>query len=308
MPLYRETRYLRSTLESLAAQTYLQKHPDSVEILIIQNGSRENLTPFIPDSIRPLVKEHFIEQPGVSNARNVGVSKAEGEWIAFLDADDHWLPGKLEAQAIRIAAAPQAGLVYTNSYWMDGEGRRFRRTQLAEYGDLPEGKIAQRLLERNYIITSSVALPRKVYDKMGGFDCGLQVCEDWDLWIRLAREYEIFSLAEPLIEYRIHPRGTHTQISKMLECSLKVLEKNYSAVRNGGSGKSLDDLKGQVYSVLAGSAIFAGDPALGRRYASQALAQNKKDKRAALLYLLSFCPAPVKTLLLRLRDLLPFLP
>ena len=145
----------------MAGQTVFPLKKVSIEILLAQAGSVEDLSPFIPEEIRSLVSQLNVEHRGVSYTRNTAILKSRSEWLAFLDADDNWLPQKLEEQLNVITQTPSAEMIYTNSFWIDASGRRFKKTQLDEYGKMPQGNIADALLERNYIITSSVLLKKK---------------------------------------------------------------------------------------------------------------------------------------------------
>jgi glycosyltransferase involved in cell wall biosynthesis len=308
IPLYRDTRYLSQALESVAAQTVLSADPSSLEVLIVQDGEDLKIEGLIPESIKAITWCPVVPHAGVSAARNYGIQQAHGTWIAFLDADDVWLPEKLNRQ-LKAGAEPDISLVYTNTYWTDGEGRRRKRTQKAEYGELPSGRIAERLLERNYIITSSVLARKEALERAGGFDRSLEVCEDWDLWIRMARDGRVAAMQEPLAEYRMHGSGAHTRLEKMLECSLRLVEKNYREMGlPEGNGGRLNRLKSQVYQVLAGSAVFAGDPRLARQLLDDGEKIYPTDMRGDLVRLLSFLPEKTRQAALSLRDALPFLP
>jgi len=301
MPAYRATPYLKEALESAAAQTFTD-----FELLIITDGETDPYEDRIPGSLRSRVRSLTIAHAGVSAARNHGIMNARGRFIAFLDSDDVWLPRKLNEQVLRLEARPAAGLVYTNCYWIDKSGRTLKRTQLEQRGKLPSGKVAADLLEGDYIITSSLMTRREVFDRSGFFDTSLEVCEDWELKMRLAEDFEAEAITEPLIYYRLHPGGAHYRCAPMLEQGYKVFEKHFEKIMPGSALK--DKLKANIPLNLAGSLIYIDKPELAGPYLAEAFRLNKTNPRLYLMAFLSRMPRAVRNMLLWLRDTLSFIP
>lgn len=149
---------------------------------------------------------------GVAAARNAGIEEAAHEWIAFLDADDLWLPGKLEAQWQALRARPDARMAYTAwETWVStdaqpevGELQRLSATP----DDLwrgASGWIYPELLRDCVVWTSTTLLHRSVLDEVGLFDPSLRIGEDYDLWLRVSRVTPILRVPRPLALYRMHP-------------------------------------------------------------------------------------------------------
>jgi glycosyltransferase involved in cell wall biosynthesis len=153
----------------------------------------------------------------VARARNTAVSLARGEWIAFLDSDDLWLPAKIERQLAVSAAA----MTFTDRY------------NIGDRGDLPEvqslcqpmegGDIFEVLLCGNFITTTSVMMRRDVFERLGGFDVRFNGAEDWDLWLRVAEHHAIGFCPEPLVRYRLHGGGISRNFSTMNRDRLQVI-------------------------------------------------------------------------------------
>jgi glycosyltransferase involved in cell wall biosynthesis len=193
IPTYNRAGLVKEAVASVLAQTYRD-----FELLVVDDGSTdgtlEALAPWA-GAIRVL---SLPVRRGVSGARNAGVAAAQGEWLAFLDADDLWLPEKLARQLAFMEAQPQLLLSQTEEIWVR-QGVRVNppRTHAKAGGD-----IFLRSLERCLVSPSAVLLHRRLIDAHGGFDEELLAAEDYDLWLRLAWRYEVGLLPEPLVVKR----------------------------------------------------------------------------------------------------------
>ena len=205
IPAYNAERFLRRTLESVFAQTLL---PD--EILICDDGSVDG-TAELAESFGPPVRVLRLSNEGASSARNFGAAQATGEWIAFLDADDLWEPGKLERQMAELARNPDADLCYTSVMKLEQHGDEMR---LCGIIPVPTADLIERaVFERTTFIPSSVVIRRSVFLASGGFDATRRYAEDWELWLRLLRRGVKFAgLTEPLTLYRIHGAGVSSKV------------------------------------------------------------------------------------------------
>lgn len=201
IPAYNSV-YVRDGIVSILGQTFR-----NLELIVVDDGSPG-------DAIERICAEfsevRYIRQPnaGPSAARNHGVREARGELIAFLDDDDLWLPDKLEKQVAlyeSIASKDQVGLIYTGQFLFDGE------TVFGAKVDTANGMIYPYLLFGQFIGScSSVLIPRTVFDEVGYFDERLICTQDFEFFLRIARQKMIYSIDEPLIKYRTRP----DQISK----------------------------------------------------------------------------------------------
>ena len=212
IPAYNAAAFVREAIDSVLAQT----HPD-VEVIVVDDSSTDD-TPAILSSYGDRIRVHRQPNGGVSAARNRGASMSSGEWIAFLDADDVWTPDKLERQ-LASATTP---ISYTNRY---NFGLR---------GDLPEdqseatplldGDIFVALMLRgNFVTTSSVMIRRALFLDLGGFARSPRVCEDWDLWLRVAARHEFGVVANPLVGYRFTAASLSTNYRAMSAARREVI-------------------------------------------------------------------------------------
>jgi glycosyltransferase involved in cell wall biosynthesis len=189
IPTYNRSAFLKSALESVTSQSYPIK-----EILVIDDGSTdqtvENLTPNFKSVI-------FIRQEnqGVSAARNTGIKKATGEWIALLDSDDLWTVGKIEKQIAHLRQNPKIKACHSGEEWV----RNGRLVNIPTRLNKSNDGLFSRSLDRCIICPSSILIHRSVFKKIGIFDEDLPLCEDYDFWIRLLLHYEIGLVKEALV-------------------------------------------------------------------------------------------------------------
>ena len=234
IPAYNAEAYIADTVRSVLEQTY-----QDFEVIVVDDGSSDGtlraLEPF-----RHKVRVHAQRNGGVATARNTGVSLASGSYIAFLDADDLWLPQKLERQL----TASSAPMTFTD------------RFNIGARGELPElqsdvtpmtgGDLFVPLMrEGNFITNTSVVMRRALFEKMGGFYTGLNGTEDWDLWIRIAEHHDIGFVAEPLVRYRFHAGGISRNFVRMGRERVQVITRALALER----GRALDwRIRRQIWS------------------------------------------------------------
>ena len=252
IPAYNAIKYLPETLDSVLKQTFR-----NFEVLIINDGSSDNIIEWAADIIDPRVKLISQDNQGVSAARNAGIKKSRGEYIAFIDADDLWEPTKLEKQLQCLKKNPSLGLIHTAMTLIDEKGKSLGRTFISNI----EGDALKALLEENTIVTSSVTVRRNCLETVGNFDNSLRSSEDWELWVRIACRYPFALIKEPLVFYRQHPHNT-TKNWQMLEQDLHCIEQVYRAVP-----QKLSYLKNRTY---AHTNIYLGWKALQTGYCNQA--------------------------------------
>lgn len=220
IPGYNYGRFLGEAIDSVLAQTQ-----PAFEIIVVDDGSTDE-TPEVARRYGDRIRYHRRENGGVSRARNTGVQEARGEFIAFLDADDRWLPDKLARQTAVFAANPDAGLAHTGSRVFNQEDG----ATLCEFE--PEPALDVHALIRCCSITaSSVMIPRAVFDKVGPFDDALVGTEDWDMWLRIAAAYRVVACPGILVEYRSHGNSLSGHAERQFRNSMAALDKAASLHR-----------------------------------------------------------------------------
>lgn len=204
IPAYNAEPFIEDTVRSVLDQTF-----SDLEVILVDDGSTDGTVARL-EKFGDRIRVERQGNGGVAKARNTGVRIATGEWIAFLDADDLWLPDKLERQL----AAPSAVMVYSDRYNIGARGELPELQSLVT--PMHGGDVFVTLLtDGNFITNTSVMVRRALFEQMGGFFTGLNGTEDWDLWIRIAEQHAIHFVNEPLVRYRFHPGGISRNYRRM---------------------------------------------------------------------------------------------
>ncbi|MBE0411237.1 MAG: glycosyltransferase [Anaerolineales bacterium] len=219
IPSFNQASYLGEALQSVLAQTYQQ-----FEAIVVDDGSTDN-TPEIARSFTD-ARIRYVRQKnlGLSAARNTGLQHAQGNFLAYLDSDDQFLPRKLEILVAEMTAHPELGLVAGQSIPIDEMGNK-----IGSIFATPLRADPSQLLLGNPLHVGSVLVRRDWQIKAGFFDESLRSYEDWDMWLRLLRlGCPMGWVDNPVSLYRFH-RQQMTRIgSQMTAATFAVLDKTYS--------------------------------------------------------------------------------
>lgn len=192
IPTYNRALHLVRAIESVLAQ----RRPCD-ELIVVDDGSTDE-TPVLVERLAAgsVVPIHLLRQEnrGASAARNLGIRRARGELIAFLDSDDWWLPNKLALQAAAMTAQPEVLISHTRERWF----RRGQRVNQKKKHDPPHGDIFAASLGMCVVGMSTVMARRQLFDRYGLFNEALPCCEDYDLWLRVGCREPFLLVAEPL--------------------------------------------------------------------------------------------------------------
>ena len=222
IPAYNAMTYLPDTLNSVLQQTFRD-----FEVLIIDDGSTDYIQTWVAQNVTdPRIRLIAQANQGLSAARNIGIANAQGEYVAFLDADDLWESTKLEKQVHYLNNNLAVGLVYNWISIIDAKGKPTGRVWSGNI----EGNVLVELLQRNIIDCPSVLVRRKCFEDVGMFDPTLRSVEDWDMWIRIATRYPFAVTKEPLVYYRQHASNMSKNWSVMEKAFHQVIEKSFQSV------------------------------------------------------------------------------
>lgn len=183
IPTYNSAAMVKEAIESALAQSY-----SDFEIVVIDDGSTDD-TEGVVRQYGDRVRYFKQENQGVSAARNAGIKHSSGEYVAFLDSDDLWLPEKLAEQIPLFDDDPKLGLVYSD--WAVVSGNAMLQTSYLK--DLPasSGYVFDELIQSGFILTSGVVLRRACVDDVGAFDKSLAIAQDYDLWLRISYRWKV---------------------------------------------------------------------------------------------------------------------
>lgn len=265
IPTYNLALLLPGAIASVRAQQW-----PNLEIIVVDDGSTDDTESVLhalagDGDLRWLRQENA----GAAAARNRGIVEAKGEWVAFLDADDFWLPGKLAAQFSELEIRPDAVFSYTDVTLRSATGQESD----LECGNADRPLLTQ-LLGGNLFATPTVLVRRDCLLEVGLFDARLRTGEDWDMWMRLAAHFEHVRVARPLTVVRVAQR-TKFPLETLEMCTLRSLERLFSCPRVQRDWPAVAASRRLIYSwhysVLAKSYLRQGRLADFSRLASRAL-------------------------------------
>jgi glycosyltransferase involved in cell wall biosynthesis len=268
VPTHNRSAWLRQTLRSVLAQADVD-----LEVIVVDDGSTDDTGEMVgrlPDPRLALLRHDT--SLGLSAARNHGAEEATGEWLAFIDDDDLWSPHKLNRQ---LLAANTAGCswAYTGCVNVDSMLRI-----LGGSPPPPPADVARRIFRSNLIPGggSNVAVRRDAFRRVGPFDVGLKSAEDWEMWIRLAKQGPPAWVPEPLIGYRLHSTNMSLDAQAILD-AIASIERRHG----------IRAARGPLYRWIAASCLRTGQRAAALKYFAFAAARGQArgvaaDVRAAI--------------------------
>ena len=296
IPTYNRAHLIAETIISALEQGLADK-----EIIVVDDGSTDDTSEVVKAFQDQVI---YIRQAnsGPARARNTGIRMARGNYIAFLDSDDIWLPEKLELQYQALRQNPNQGLVFSDVMWFSNG--QVMVPSLREKYQLHTGNVFEKLLFDNWIATSSVVVKKECLEEVGGFDEDPQIMfvEDWNLWIRLAKKFPFGMVDKVLVKRRYHPNRlglvNPERQFKAIFYNLEKLQQNYPEL------KHKTDLFSQKFyqiSFQRGYEDLTSFKAGPAREKFVIALKHKKEPRAVFYYLLTFMPQAVLKLLRKLK-------
>ena len=225
-PAYNAVKTIAETIDSVSRQTF-----KDWELIVVNDGSTDDTLNILQQINEPRLK--IINQPngGVAIARNQGIEAAQGEYIAFLDADDLWVNNKLELQLQALEQNPDVIVAYSWTCFMDEQqqGYVYHSSPAYQYA----GDVYPRLLEGDFIHSgSNVLVCKSSLEGVGGFDRACSGCEDWDMWLRLAATGKFAVVPEYQIIYRRAFGSTTSNVELMYKRGQYAINKAFQAAPN----------------------------------------------------------------------------
>ena len=259
IPTYNRCDLLKRAINSVIKQTITPK-----EIIIVDNGSTDQTYQMV-SSLFPEINYFIEKKRGVSAARNKGILESKSKWIAFLDSDDAWKPTKLEKQMeYSVFNQDKYRIIHTDETWY--RNKKFLN-QLKKHKK-SGGNIFKNSLQLCCISPSSVVLKKQIFDDYGLFDENLEVCEDYDMWIRITAKEEVGFLDSPLVlKYGGHSDQLSKKFWGMDRFRIRSLEKNLKNEHFSKSQKiNVLDTLIEKLTIVSDGALKRGNKEIFKKY------------------------------------------
>jgi glycosyltransferase involved in cell wall biosynthesis len=218
IPTYNRSEYLHQALESIFTQSV-----SPFEIIIVDDGSTDN-TADIVRVFGPKVRYFRQDHKGVSAARNLGLEVAQGEIIAWLDADDLWEPNFLATLVPLLAADQRLDAAYCGYVHIDTTGNILPQSSQVV---VSPSELFSSLVDTNFIATPAIIARKRCYEQVGNFDTSLGMCEDYDMWLRFATRFIVLGLPTPMVKIRVHENNTLKDTTAFAQFRLGVIQKHF---------------------------------------------------------------------------------
>ncbi len=287
MPLYNHAEYVADAVRSVQAQSC-----EDWELVVVDDGSTDGSTEIIDDLAVGDKRITVTHQPnaGPAAARNAGLKRSRGRYLAYIDSDDVYLPDALARFAAHFAAHPQAKFIYGYRHRLNGDGSVTKLS--GEHQDRPTG--TAELFKRMYLSHLCVCYRRELIDRAGHYDEGLRMCEDYELYLRISLHCPFEPIGQPTGLRRRHGKNLSRQTgySRMLEA--EVLRR---FVEQQGGAAVLERAQihwrlGRLYYAAGRQYFKAG--CFRQAIAAIRLANNyRRTVKAAAVRLLSLCLLPL---------------
>ncbi len=255
IPTYNQAKFIGEAIDSVLNQTY-----QDFEIIVVDDGSTDR-TKEVLDKYKDSIRYIYQENRGPAAAKNKGILASQGKYIATLDSDDVWLPRKLEFQIDLLESNEQLDLVYADAYRINLKSQGLSKETYFQRYKPYSGRVLDKLLLDNFIPSLAVMMRRRCLDKVGLFDESLYTGEDWDLWLRIAKESNLDFINFPLGTRRIHKSNiTRESEERMILNDIKILNKMMAGELN--SPKQLRQVVNkkfaQLYYLLGKEYLLSG--------------------------------------------------
>jgi glycosyltransferase involved in cell wall biosynthesis len=309
LPAYNGSRVIRKAIESALAQDV------PLRLIVVDDGSSDD-SAAVARSYGPGITVITQANRGVSGARNTGLAAARAPYVALLDQDDAWQPGKLARQLELIQAHRDVGLVFTDMLLLNGDGTivedGFLRTtppyaalEGQSLGDsaylLPE-TLGEAVVRFNFISPSTVLLRRQAVQEIGGFDEAFRYCDDAECWMRLLSRWRGIAIEERLVLSLVWEGNASKRGDRLALERIRIGEKvaAHPELFPAGTADYFRIERPVSYYRLGMGALHAGDTRTARRHLVTSL-HEKAKLRTALALGAALLPGPVRGALLRLK-------
>jgi glycosyltransferase involved in cell wall biosynthesis len=208
-----------------SVQSALQQSVDDIEIIVVDDGSTDDTAGVVQQIPDNRVRLESRPNGGAAAARNTGIEAARGGYVALLDADDLWLPKKLELQLHVLQRRTEVRAVQSGAFFVDPNLRVISERRCVPSVDALLETLRFQNMPNNM---STLVIERRMFDSMGLFDTSLEILEEWDMAIKVARHCNLVSIEEPLSLYRVHPGNRSRNLQIHIQPGLTVLDRLFA--------------------------------------------------------------------------------
>ncbi|MBS1715419.1 MAG: glycosyltransferase [Armatimonadetes bacterium] len=289
---FNHLKYVPAAVEGVLGQTFRD-----YEVIALDDGSTDGTRDWLTENLGGHRLVFNPQNLGTYATLNVGLREARGEFVAVLNDDDVWAPEKLERQLALMDAHPKVGLCHTDGWFIDGEGRRTEGSPLGfEFPRTATGDVLLALLSANKIIASAALVRRECFDRLGGFDESYFGSGDWQMWTRIAEQYDVGYVDRPLTFYRVHGANASHKLDRIWRDDEKLRE--WIASRTGSyrgrfQEAELERAVAHNYACLGTVKTLNGDPAGGRAAYRESLRHDPGRWKSRLRLWATYLPKPV---------------
>lgn len=292
IPAYNAAPWIAETIDSVLNQTF-----QDFEVIVVDDGSTDGTTEIVKN-YKSQVQYLYKNNGGVGSARNTGIRAARGRYIACVDADDLWLPEKLEVQTQLLEKEPSLAWVYSDGLIFENNSNQNLHL-FSQSASMISGDILRPLLLQDFIPCPTPVIRRDIFENVGFFeeDMSLQSVADWDMWLRISAKYPVGFIDKPLVKYRRHSASmTGTSlIQPSLTSRLTVVDRAISR-----EPERLGNLRQQaianVYMTLGHLLMSRGARAEARRMYLHSIQMNSKQIKSVIYLMTTFIPIRVHQL------------
>ncbi|RJO59345.1 glycosyltransferase [Candidatus Parcubacteria bacterium] len=275
IPTYNYAQYIIETLESVINQTF-----KDLEIIVVDDGSTDDTKKVLEPYIQAkTIKYIYQNNQGLAAARNTGIKNSQGRSITFLDSDDLFTNDKLLTLRAALKNSPDMAMAYGNHLLWTGQ-KIYKKPRFSN-GRAPSGWILPQLFLKPLMSVPTVLVERKCFEKVGLFNETLSTGEDWEMWQRIAAEFQIMYVDKITAYVRVHPKSMSTNFIKMGENKLKIKQSIYfryqSKLLANLSQRDIDRSFSEIYIDLSKHQILQGSKQVARKYLKCAYGLDKKS-------------------------------
>ena len=298
-PAYNVEAFVAETIDSVLAQTL-----SDWEMVVVDDGSVDGTADVVSRYADPRIKLLRQRNSGQSAAQNKGLSAVTADYVVFLDADDRLRPDALARLAAALDGAPAACVAYGNEAFITEEGGPYDPGRKPILVKRPSGDVLAPLLRGNFLVTGALIARRQVLRTVGGFDAGIVMAQDWELWCRLAAEGEfVFIGGAPVLEYRMRQASIARTVGADISKHWQAIDAVFGNPRITRRLSDVDRRRlrrlreGDAYYFVGKEAVRASDWPAARRMLWQSLMHGANLPRTLVLLLcaiLGTLPAPVR--------------